>query len=101
MSSKQTDVNKCKSHEILRPTGCNSVYPYYSAENLASPTPLIVHICVRGAAHAQNEIVRHSLRNTQLTPLLTSTLIRDHYVRELQAMKDNRHCPEIFHAVYC
>ena len=59
------------------------------------------HIRVRDhAAHAQNEIVRHSLRNTQLTPLLTSTLIRDHYVKELQAMKDNRHCPEIFHSVY-
>jgi hypothetical protein len=41
------------------------------------------------------------MRNTKLTPLLTSTLIRNYYIKELQAMKDlAKDHPNTYHSVY-
>jgi len=37
--------------------------------------------------HSKNEIIRDSKLNTTLTPTLTSTLLRNHYVKQLQEMR--------------
>merc|ERR1712061_37042 len=37
--------------------------------------------------HTQNKIMRGSRDNTNLHPKLTSTMLRDHYVKELHQMK--------------
>ena len=39
------------------------------------------------AVHSKNEIIRDSKLNTTLTPTLTSTLLRNHYVKQLQEMR--------------
>ena len=37
--------------------------------------------------HTQNKILRGSRDNTNLHPKLTSTMLRDHYVKELHLLK--------------
>ena len=39
--------------------------------------------------HVQNELMRQSRINTSLTPVSTCTLLRNHYVKELQKIKNH------------
>ena len=52
--------------------------------------------------HVQNELMRQSRINTSLFPISTCTLLRNHYVKELQKIKSasNRYPVKITHCDY-
>ena len=64
--------------------------PYSSCCFLRPPISLSIirPLNTLSTAHTRNAIVRNSKLNTDLEPTKTSTLIRDHYVKELQKLRD-------------